>query len=55
MHLRVETKSIKAAEALKVSLQQLQALSEHVLETFEVITYLIDVYQLLTIYFLGCS
>jgi DNA-directed RNA polymerases I and III subunit RPAC2 len=36
MHLRIETKNIKAVQALKEALQQLQDLSEHVLQTFEV-------------------
>lgn len=36
MHLRVETKQVQAVQALKEALQQLQALSEHVLSTFEV-------------------
>jgi len=35
MHLRVETKQVQAVQALKEALQQLQALSEHVLSTFE--------------------
>lgn len=36
MHLRIETKNMKAVQALKEALQQLQDLSEHVLQTFEV-------------------
>ena len=38
MHLRIETKAPSTAvEALRLGLQQLQALSDHVLATFEVI------------------
>jgi DNA-directed RNA polymerase I and III subunit RPAC2 len=37
LHLRIETKSISAVDALREGLEQLQNLSDHILKTFEVI------------------
>nr|SVE84658.1 EOG090X0LBP [Daphnia pulex] len=35
LHLRIETKSISAVDALREGLEQLQNLSDHILKTFE--------------------
>nr|SVE73971.1 EOG090X0LBP [Daphnia atkinsoni] len=35
LHLRIESKEMSAADALREGLEQLQSLSDHVLETFE--------------------
>lgn len=39
LHLRIETIEMSAVDALREGLEQLQSLSDHVLETFEVIMF----------------
>ncbi len=39
LHLRIETREMSAVDALREGLEQLQSLSDHVLETFEVIMF----------------